>query len=158
MADNRNDTRVNGYGRFWGAFNRARIQGDREETRRQLVLQYTDGRTDSLREMTREEYGALCKALEEMEGRREELRKARSTALRLMQRLGIDTTDWRRINIFCRQPRIAGKPFGRLNVAELEELAVRLRAIGRKGWQDDGGTQPSQTTAYIVGVGRLEGN
>lgn len=149
---------VTNYGRFYAAFRKLAIHGEADETKRQLVLQYTDGRTDSLREMTRGEYGALCKALEEMDGRREELRKARSTALRLMQRLGIDTTDWRRINIFCRQARIAGKPFGRLSVAELEELTVRLRAIGRKGWQDEPTPRSRQATAYIVGVGHLEGN
>ena len=50
-----------------------------------------------------------------------------------MQKIGIDTTDWERVNNFCLNPRIAGKPFGRLDTEELEQLAVKLRSIERKG-------------------------
>ena len=50
-----------------------------------------------------------------------------------MQKIGIDTTDWARVNDFCLNPRIAGMPFGRLDTKELEQLAVKLRSIERKG-------------------------
>ena len=52
---------------------------------------------------------------------------------RLMQQLGIDTTDWPRINAFCRDRRIAGKEFGALTLPELDVLALKLRAIQRSG-------------------------
>lgn len=64
---------------------------------------------------------------------RAELRYRRSVCLNLMQKLGIDTADWARINDFCRHPRIAGKPFARITTEELEQLAVKLRGIQRKG-------------------------
>ena len=59
----------------------------------------------------------------------------RTTSLRekLMQQAGIDTTDWQRINDFCRHPRIAGKEFARLTLEELDSLQTKLRSIMRKG-------------------------
>ena len=44
-------------------------------------------------------------------GTRSELRKERSATPKLMQKAGIDTTDWNRINRSCLDPRIAGKEF-----------------------------------------------
>ena len=87
---------------------------------------------------------ACCCALEKLTGQdewrqklREELRRKRSVCLKLMQQLGIDTTDWNRVNEFCNNPRIAGKPFVQISTAELEQLAIKLRAIQRKGGLTD---------------------
>ena len=124
---------VPNFARFFAAFNKLPYGGSREEFKRQIVLQYTWNRTDSLREMTRREYNDCCNALEELSGQKSEQKKRRSECLKLMQKLGIDTTDWTRINAFCEDARIAGKPFARLEGDELEALAVKLRAIGRKG-------------------------
>lgn len=126
---------VTNFGRFFSAFHKLTIHGEPEETKRQLVSQYTAGRTDSLKEMTRKEYTDLCIAIEGMNGTRDELKRRRSIALKLMQELEVDTTDWAQINDFCRHPRIAGKAFGQLSVDELMELATKLRSIKRKGWQ-----------------------
>ena len=109
---------------------------DREEFKKSIVLQYTWNRTDSLKEMTAKEYEACCTALEKLSGQdewREELRRNRSLCLNLMQKLGIDTSDWARINDFCSNPRIVGKAFRQITVDELDELAVKLRSIQRKG-------------------------
>lgn len=131
---------VTNFARFYASFNKLPYNGDREEFKKSIVLQYTWNRTDSLREMTRKEYGACCSALEKLAGRdewrqrmRDELRRQRSVCLKLMQKLGVDTSDWACINDFCRHPRIAGKPFARITVEELEQLAVKLRSIQRKG-------------------------
>lgn len=131
---------VTNFARFYASFNRLPYNGDREEFKKSIVLQYTWNRTDSLREMTRKEYGACCSALEKLSGRdewrqrmRDELRYQRSVCLKLMQKIGVDTSDWARINDFCRHPRIAGKPFARITAEELEQLAVKLRSIQRKG-------------------------
>lgn len=105
-----------------------------------LVEQYTHGRTVHLRETSIEEYNMMCNDMERVTGydeRREairkELRRKRSVCLKLMQKLGIDTTDWARINDFCRHPKIAGKVFARLSLTELDSLQTKLRAIMRKG-------------------------
>lgn len=121
------------YGRFFAMFNKLPYVGDREELRRTLVGQYTQGRTDSLREMRPAEYAALCQGMERMLNDREQLRRRRSLCLHLMQKLGIDTSDWARVNDFCRNARIAGKEFRRLDLAGLSALEKKLRAIGRNG-------------------------
>ena len=62
----------------------------------------------------------------------EERRQWRSVVLKLLQKYGVDTTDWDRVNAFCRDPRIAGKVFALLSIAELEQLSVKLRVMLRK--------------------------
>lgn len=135
---------VTNFSRFYASFNKLPYHGDREVFKQQIVLQYTWNRTDSLREMTSKEYEACCSALEKLTGQdawrqklREELRRKRSVCLKLIQQLGIDTTDWDRVNAFCNNPRIAGKPFARISAAELDQLSVKLRAIQRKGGLTD---------------------
>ena len=109
-----------------------------EEFKASIVSQFTNGRTTSLREMSRDEYDAMCDRLEGTsawirKSIEAEHRRLRSRCLRQMQQLGIDTTDWTRINAFCQDPRLCGKPFRQLSQEELEQLSVKLRAISRKG-------------------------
>ncbi len=137
---------VTNFGRFYSAFHKLTIHGEPDEAKRQFVLQYTAGRTDSLKEMTRKEYTDLCTAIEGMSGTKDELKRRRSIVLKLMQELEVDTTDWAQINDFCRHPRIAGKAFGQLSIEELMELATKLRSIKRKGWQRKK-EHPEQTPA-----------
>lgn len=127
------EQQVTNFARFYASFSQLPYSGDREEFKKQIVRQYTWNRTESLREMTVEEYTACCVGLEKLTGRKDELKKKRSQCLKLMQQLGIDTSDWARINNFCQHPRIAGKPFARISLDELENLSVKLRSIQRKG-------------------------
>lgn len=124
---------VTNFGRFYTAIRAMSIIGDRDEVKRQLVWQYTNGRTDSLKEMTRQEYDRCCDDLERKNGYKDQLRKERSATLKLMQKAGVDTTDWNRVNAFCRDPRIAGKEFARLTTDELSQLRRKIRAIDSKG-------------------------
>lgn len=124
------------YARFYALLHRLPVQDD--ELKERLVARYTGGRTTSLRQMTAAEYRTMCDELEASlrdphSMQREVLRKRRSEALHIMQRLGIDTTDWVRINAFCRDARIAGKEFAALDAEELVELSVKLRSIERRG-------------------------
>lgn len=139
------------FARFYTLFNSLAYDGDREEFRKDLIRQYTGNRTDSLRQMSSQEYDTCCRAMEGLTKRNDQLRKKRSLCLKLMQQLGIDTTDWTRINSFCNDRRIAGKPFARLNAAELEALAAKLRTIQRKGGlnrrQD---TQKNETATWFT--------
>lgn len=132
---------VNNFARFYGILKKnyefaTKKLGD--EFKEGLVSQFTNGRTTSLRDMTRKEYDRMCVELEVQTPHllrtvKDEQRKRRSQCLRLMQKLGIDTTDWVRVNAFCQDSRIAGKGFRRLSNGELEQLAVKLRTIERKG-------------------------
>lgn len=105
-----------------------------------LVEQYTHGRTIHLRETSMQEYNTMCNDMERVTGfdkHREaihkELKRRRSVCLKLMQQLGVDTTDWVRVDNFCMNPRLVGKPFRKIDMEELENLAVKLRTIKRKG-------------------------
>lgn len=124
---------VTNFGRFYAAIRAMSIIGDRDEVKRQLVWQYTNGRTNSLKEMTRQEYDRCCDDLERKNGYKDQVRKERSATLKLMQKAGVDTTDWNRVNDFCRDPRIAGKEFARLTTDELSQLRRKIRAIDSKG-------------------------
>lgn len=124
------------YARFYALLYRLPVRDD--ELKERLVARYTSGRTTSLRQMTGAEYRTMCDALEASlrdprSTQRECIRKQRSEALHLMQRLGIDTTEWTRINAFCRDRRIAGKEFAALDPKELVDLSVKLRGIERRG-------------------------
>lgn len=126
------------YARFYVLLSRMPAP-DKEELKASLVSQYTAGRTESLREMTAKEYDAMCDALQQADSgykareiARAELRRRRSAVLHQLQLMGIDTTDWDRVNAYCQHPRIAGKEFRRLTALELEQLNIKLRIIRRK--------------------------
>lgn len=104
---------------------------DKEE----LVLQYTDGRTTHLTEMSDNEYAQMVGALKEASApSRAELKRWRSSALLRIGRLGIPTIDnWDGINAFVSSAKIAGKPFYNLTVTELQQLVRKLEAIDHKG-------------------------
>lgn len=119
------------YARFYALLNR--LPGADKET---LVEQYTHGRTTRLHQTTLEEYNSMCDDMARVVGcdeRMAELRRRRSGCLKLMQMMGVDTTDWPTVDNFCLNPRIAGKPFARLSPDELGALQAKLRAIMRKG-------------------------
>lgn len=151
---------ITNYGRFYAAFNSLRIPGDTEEYKRMFVSQFTNGRTDHLHEMTRAEYDRCCDALEERSGRKAELRKQRSRTLRLMQQMGIDTTDWAKIDDFCRNPRIMGKVFRHITVDEHGGLQRKLRAImakdreaARKRASEPKPAEKKTVNYYLIDVG-----
>ena len=124
---------VTNFGRFFAAFNRLPHCGDRDGFKKQTVMQYTWNRTGSLHEMTRREYDDCCAALEELSGLKAEQKKLRSRVLNQMQKMGIDTSDWTRVDAFCQDRRIAGKVFRRLSNADLEKLSMKLRSIAHRG-------------------------
>ena len=129
---------VQNYHRFYASLNRLPCGGDREDLKEALVSSYTNGRTTSLREMSEAEYNAMCAALEHKVNPNaravyiQERKRRRSSALHQLQLYGVDTTDWNKVNAFCEQPRIAGKPFRDLDCEELEALTRKMRMIIRK--------------------------
>lgn len=136
------------YARFYALLNRLPVHN--EQMKEEFVSAFTNGRTSSLREMTPQEYNRMCEAMEAPYNEKGILRACRSTALNAMQRLGIDTTDWARINSFCQDKRIAGKEFAALTPAELTALTVKLRVIARHGglkpWRPEPGPAPRPET------------
>ena len=105
-----------------------------------LVEQYTHGRTTHLHETTEQEYRIMCDEMERVTGYDErrkalqaQLRKKRSACLRLMQQLGVNTTDWPTVDNFCLNPRVSGKRFAQLDAEALDTLQVKLRMIKKHG-------------------------
>ena len=97
-----------------------------------LVLQWTNGRTASLKEMSEREYTLMIRQLRQQVENLEEKKKARSAVLKQLQLYGIDTTDWDAVDRFCCTPRIAGKPFRYLTISELKALRVKMLSIRNK--------------------------
>ena len=129
---------VTNFARFYTLLNRMPYVGDKEDLKRELVLQGTNGRTNSLREVSKKEYAAICEAMERVapvndrDKFAEQLRKSRSVCLRLMQKIGVDTTSWRVVNDYCKSPKIAGADFRVLSIDDLDRLSLKLRMILKK--------------------------
>lgn len=125
------------FARFYGILKRVPKIGDNEYLKKEMVSVATGGRTESLKEITRKEYDDLCNLLEKRfpEKRNiyvEQRRKKRSSCLKLLQKIGVDTTSWTAINNYCKSPKIAGKVFADLDIDELQQLSLKLRMILKK--------------------------
>lgn len=129
---------VTNFARFYTLLNRMPYVGDKEDLKRELVMQGTNGRTNSIREVSKKEYVSICEAMErvapgiERDKFAEQLRKSRSVCLRLMQKIGVDTTSWRVVNDYCKSPKIAGADFRVLSIDDLDRLSLKLRMILKK--------------------------
>lgn len=120
---------ITNFSRFFASFNELPCYcGSREEFKKEIVSQYTFGRTESLKEMTWQEYNDCCDGLEKLSGRKERLKRNRSICLKLIQEIGVDTTDWQRINEFCKHPRICGKEFARIRLDEMEDFQRKTQS------------------------------
>jgi len=65
-----------------------------------------------------------------------ELKKRRSAILLRLQKMGIDTTDWKVVNKFMRNPKIAGKTLGEMDTDEMDLLIPKLESILAKDKAD----------------------
>ncbi len=139
------------YSRFYAI---AKAKGiDLENHKEELILQFTDGRTSSLKDMKQKEYDEMCDCLqtgrhpnETPDQHKARLKRYRSDVLYRIQKLGIDTTDWDEVNEFCKNPRISGKPFALLTVDELKAMIPKLEAILRKPKPQPQAEQPKAET------------
>jgi len=130
---------VTNFARFYDLLRQMPFGGDRDELKRQLVREGTQGRTESLREIRRREYDRLLQSMERAlprdrarDIRRDNLRLWRSVCLKLLQQVGVDTTSWAEVNRYCKSPKIAGTEFRNLDEAALTALAKKLRVILKK--------------------------
>lgn len=116
-----------------------RAQGIDDEQKRAILLDLTDGRTKTTKELTYSEAMYLCGYLNGAKEQNTELtiidremKRRRSAVLKRLQWLGVDTTDWGAVNAFCLAPRIAGKKFRELGCEELISLIPKLESILNK--------------------------
>ena len=128
---------VTNFARFYSILKRVPKIGDNEYLKKEMVSVATGGRTESLKEITRKEYDDLCSRGEKRFPEKrdiyvEQRRKKRSSCLKLLQKIGVDTTNWTAINNYCKSPKIAGKVFADLDIEELQQLSLKLRMILKK--------------------------
>lgn len=147
--------KIKNYGRFYALLKKhPAIEKD------DIVLQFTDGRTTHLHEMKVAEYIEMCDAIE---GKprpttapdAQELKRARSSALLRIGRLGISTIDnWAEIDQFCLSSKIACKRFCQLDVDELRTLVRKLESIihhgGLKYIQEQARTEESLRASALI--------
>ena len=131
------EQQVTNFARFYSILKRVPKIGDDEFFKKEMVNIATGGRTESLKEITRKEYDVLCNLLEKRFPEKrdiyvEQRRKKRSCCLKLLQKIGVDTTSWPAINDYCKSPKIAGKVFAELDIEELQQLSKKLRMILKK--------------------------
>ena len=129
--------KVTNFARFYVLLKR--MPGNQDDLKEQLVLTYTGNRTSSLKEMNQSEYDAMCASMQQtLDGNvgaaefKARIKGYRSKVLHWLQVIGIDTTDWDRVDAYCLDARIAGKVFRKLTIPELEALVPKLKAIARK--------------------------
>jgi hypothetical protein len=113
-------------------------QANKEE----FVWQYSNLATTSLNEFYeknpqgyRRMISDMQKLVDEINGYRPdnaktaELKHLRSAILHRLQKHGVDTTDWNKVNAFMRQPRIAGKTLGEMTIEEMQEFIPKIQSI-----------------------------
>lgn len=146
-------SKAKNFAAFWSLCKRLR---GLEVSKEELVLQWTNGRTSSLREMYAGEYNAMLRALNEEAGFRPscaanaELRAMRSKLLHLAQQLGVDTANWEAVDAFFCQSRIAGKAFRAIELEEAETVRKRLLAIRRKQAKTEQAAAPRNECKYLI--------
>ncbi len=112
---------------------------DSDDLKRTLVAQASNGRTESLRELSIIEYDQCCKSMEKVASKSKvesailaSLRRQRRITLLLLRQIGIDTDNWNVVNKFVSSKKLAGKPFRELSEEEQEQLQLKLRMIIKK--------------------------
>ena len=125
----------NRFGRFFSLIKGRERYIDKDE----MVAQFTDGRTTHLSGMTNAEFHEMCDAIEarfqqDTYAYKESVRKARSSVLNRVAKLGISTVDnWDEVNSFLSSPKIAGKLLYEMTLDELKSLIRKLEAILQHG-------------------------
>ena len=130
-------TATRNYAEFYALIKK--LPGATDGLKEDLVMQFTKGRTTSLREMSDKEYKAMCASLRETQNEgmsaemhKKELKKRRSAVLKRLTKLGVDTSEWANVDNYCLSPRIAGKKFAKLSIEELAALIPKLENMLRK--------------------------
>lgn len=112
-----------------------------EEEYRAMIMELTDGRTNTTKELTYAEAQYLAGYITGVNTRlhataeqmmAQSLKRQRSAVLKRLQQIGVDTTSWDNVNAYLRSPRIAGKPLYELDSDELAALIPKLESIKRK--------------------------
>ncbi|MCL2290849.1 MAG: hypothetical protein FWC34_09155 [Bacteroidetes bacterium] len=102
-------------------------------TKEELVFEWSEGGTTSLSEfyeLCPTLYLEMLQTMDKAINDNVAIKKARSGVLKVMQKLGIDTTNWKDVNAYLESRKICnGKRLYHLSLKELNELRKKLEAI-----------------------------
>ena len=146
--------KVKNFARFYALFRQ--IPDADQDLKETYVKTFTNDRETSLKEMRPDEYNTMCDRLQALisgkpaDEYQKELKKLRSGVLKHLQEGGVNTADWNEVNNYCMNPRIAGKPFGKLTADEIRSLTKRLIMIKKKSRKKETFSIPPHLAARIV--------
>jgi len=115
------------YSRFYALLNQMR-----GITKEDIVYEWSEGGTTSLSEFAEycpDIYQEMLTAMDKTVNDYAAIKKARSGVLVLLQKIGIDTTNWKAVNAYLESPKICGKRLYRLNLNELNHLRRKLECV-----------------------------
>lgn len=103
-------------------------------TKEELVYRYSNRETTSLSTLfntKRIAYNNMISYMHNivMSSQIHEVKAKRSAILHRLQKHGIDTTDWSKVNRFLEQPQIAGKRLYDMTIEEMTSLIRKLESI-----------------------------
>lgn len=106
-------------------------------TKEDIVWQYSNYATDSLSTFASSNPDGYKKMLIELRtltktNDKTETKRLRSGILHRLQKYGIDTTNWSKVNAFLERPRIAGKRLYDMDHNEMAALITKLESILQK--------------------------
>lgn len=109
--------------------------------KKELVWQYSNMLTNSLSEFRSKDPAGYSRMIEDLQklvnnmnnkpqpDGEKRIKELRSAILHRLQKHGVDTTNWAKVNAFMEQPRIAGKRLYDMTEAEMQALIPKLEAI-----------------------------
>lgn len=123
------------HSRFFYAINR--LHGVKKDD---IVLKCSNYTTTSLSEFLEKNptnYWLMVSNLETLSQQNSYLtekaiKAKRSAILKRLQQHGVDTTDWRKVNAFLEQPRIAGKRLYEMSIEEMQAFIRKMESILKK--------------------------
>ena len=134
---------MNAHARFYGLLRLLPYTSKNE-----LVWQYSNMLTDSLSEFYERDRNGYNRMIADMQklvnrmdkapkptGDNHNLKKLRSAILHRIQKHGVDTTDWNKVNRFMEQPRIAGKRLYDMSEEEMRVFIPKIESILKKDQQ-----------------------
>ena len=143
-----NKTNKINFARFYGLLKQmpGADNMDAKSLKEDLCWQFSNLRTQSLKDMTESEYNNMCAHMQQivdkhnakmkkpLSEQERAIKAARSAVLKRLQQMGIDTTDFAKVDQFCMINKIAGKLFRHLTLDELKGLIPKLEAMMAKGY------------------------
>jgi len=128
--------------------------GIREEARREMIYNFTNGRTDSAKNLSTKELQSLCGELQnrQQQGELEMImRRKRSVVLTIATRTGIkEPNGWSKFNLWMKSKSIFKKELHKYDYDELDQLVRQFRGLeanfkksaekpGTKAWHQSTG-------------------